>query len=341
MIQKDKLSKLRERCFNAEVFSSEVIHWIKEENLWNIWVPKTFGGLEFSLTQGLTALKELARIDGSLGWTVTLCSGANYFIGNLQQGKAKEIFLDSGETACLGGSGGIMGTAESVGDHYKISGKWRYATGAPYLTHFTLNAELRENGNVLINGDGSPKVLSFVVSKDKVRIIEDWNTMGLKATATHSFEVKEVLVHKSNGFLYNECHLPNPIFKIPFSVFADLTLWINYIGMAQHLYEEAFPSMEKGILDDLGNTIKECDLKIFRYAKQVENGIGANQSLDTQFIQEVHHVASESIKTLSKDIIGIFPLLGVNASRENHPLNQIFRDYFTATQHHNFTKKDR
>lgn len=338
MIQTGKQQELRRQCAGAEVFPTEVLNWIQEENLWNLWVPETYGGLGLPLTGGLAKLKELARIDGSLGWTVTLCSGANYFIGNLQQDKAQEIFIDSGETVCFGGSGGVLGTAELVDDHYKISGKWRYATGAPYLTHFTLNAELRENGNVVRNGDGSPKVLSFVISKEKVRIIEDWNTMGLKATATFSFEVNDVLVHKSNGFLYNDHHLPDPIFKIPFSVFADLTLWINYIGMAQHLYEEAFRSIDKGLLDDLEHTIKDGDLKIFRYAEQVENGILTHKSLDDRIIQEVHHVASESIKTLSRHIIGIFPFLGVNASRDNHPLNQIFRDYFTATQHHNFTK---
>ncbi|MBD0776944.1 acyl-CoA dehydrogenase [Maribacter sp. ANRC-HE7] len=314
------------------------MNWIKKENLWNIWVPKTYGGLESSLTQGLTALKELAKIDGSLGWTVTLCSGANYFIGNLQPGKAKEIFLDATYAACFGGSGGVSGTAEIFGDSYQISGIWHYATGAPYLTHFTLNAEIVKKGSILKNEDGSPKVLSFIVPKDKVRIIDDWNTMGLKATATQSFEVKDVLVHKSCAFLYNKYYLPQPIFKIGFSVFADLTLWANYIGMAEHLLEEAISIMPKETLCDLEHIITDSNRKMFRYAKEVENRIMANKVLEDRFIHEIHKEASVSVQMISKNIIGVFPGLGVKASRENHALNQIFRDYFTATQHHIFSR---
>src|SRR5699024_10368812 len=131
------------------------LNWVEKENLWNLWVPKAYGGLECSFSEGLHKLKELAKTDGSLGWTVTLCSGANYFIGNLPKKTAEDIFINPDSPVCMGGSGGVFGTAEKQGDHYLLSGKWRYATGAPYLTHFTLNAEIHENGVQLQNPDGS------------------------------------------------------------------------------------------------------------------------------------------------------------------------------------------
>ena len=68
---------------HQKVFDAETLKAIATAKLWNIWVPKTHGGLELGLTEGLRTLQQLASIDGSLGWTVTLCSGANYFIGNV------------------------------------------------------------------------------------------------------------------------------------------------------------------------------------------------------------------------------------------------------------------
>lgn len=331
--------ELRELCFGAQIFPSEVLNWIEEKNLWNIWLPNNYGGLELSLAEGLNKLKELAKIDASLGWTITLCSGANYFIGNLQQCKAEEIFMNSEAPACLGGSGGVFGTAEIVDDHYKISGKWSYATGAPYLTHFTLNAEILENGAKLRNGDGLPKVRSFVISKDAVQIIEDWNTMGLKASATHSFEVRELMVHESCSFLYNEVYLSQPIFKIPFALFADLTLWVNYIGMAEHFIEEALLVISEGKMRDLESVITTSNMKIFHYAKEINEIIDKEIPFKADYIQEIHSEAVNSVKNLSKYIIEIYPYLGVKVSRKNHQLNQVFLDYFTATQHHIFTRK--
>lgn len=335
----DNLHKLRKLYLGAEVFPQDVLDWINNENLWNIWVPKTYGGLELSLTEGLSKLRELAKIDASLGWTITLCSGANYFIGNLQPSKAREIFIKAGSTPCLGGSGGVFGTAEIVNEHYRISGKWRYATGAPYLTHFTLNAEIVENGVHLLNDDGSPRVQSFVIPKEAVQVIEDWNTMGLIATATHSFTVKGYMAHESCSFSYNVCHLPQPIFKIPFSLFADLTLWINYIGIAEHLLEEAGVVLGKERLGALENIILESGGKIFLYANEIENRILENKALDAEYIKKIHHGAVQSVKDISRNIIEIYPSLGVKASTRGHRLNQIFCDYFTATQHHIFSRK--
>ncbi|MGV8813599.1 MAG: hypothetical protein ACOH2D_05760 [Gelidibacter sp.] len=54
--------------------------------------------------------------------------------------------------------------------------------------------------------------------------------------------------------------------------------------------------------------------------------------------QKVHSQAADSVSDISRLIIEIYPKLGIRASRIDHQLNQIFRDYFTATQHHIFLK---
>lgn len=337
MKEDNKLQALRNLCFDANIFPEEVLTWIAEENLWNIWVPKKYGGLEFTFTEGLTKLQELARIDGSLGWTVTLCSGANYFIGNLEPETAQEIFQKPKATI-LGGSGGVFGTAEKLGDNYKISGIWRYATGASYLSHFTLNAEIYENGKPLLNEDGAPKVRSFVLPKEEVKIIEDWNTMGLKASVTHSFEVKNALIPKRFSFIYNEFYQPQDIFKIPFAAFADLTLWINYIGIAEHFLNETKSEKPLDSLKNLEKSISASNQKVAKYSENIEEKIADGKEITSDYIEEIHTLASNSVKEISINIIELYPYLGVKASRKNQPLNQVFCNYFTATQHHIFTK---
>ncbi|HKL36840.1 MAG TPA: hypothetical protein VJ899_11170 [Salegentibacter sp.] len=337
MIEAQMQQELKKLYFGKNLFPENVLSWIQRENLWNIWVPKNYGGLELSFSEGLSKLQELARIDGSLGWTVTLCSGANYFIGNLEPAAAKEIFQNS-NTTILGGSGGVFGKAEKLNDSYRISGTWRYATGANYLTHFTLNAEIHENGQALLNKDGAPKVRSFIIPKDEVKIIKDWDTMGLKASVTHSFKVENVLVPQRFSFIYNEFHQPQDIFKIPFSVFADLTLWVNYIGMAEHFLDEARELKRDKNLGTFERTLSNSNLKVTDYAKEIESKILSNKGINSKYSTEVHSSASNSVKSISKNMIEIFPHLGIKASRNDQPLNQIFCDYFTATQHHIFTR---
>lgn len=331
------IRQLREQCLGAALFPSEILERIEEHNLWNLWVPKRYGGLEASLGEGLQKLRSLAYIDGSLGWTVTLCSGANYFIGNLHREAAQGIFLDS-KAPILGGSGGVFGTAEKLAGRYRISGKWRYATGAPYLSHFTLNAKITVNGKELRERDGSLKVHSFILPKEKVRIVADWNTMGLIATATHSFEVNAVVIDGKYSFQYNRFYLPQPIFKIPFSLFADITLWVNYLGMAEHFLEEARTALPEEKLRNLTRAVSTADREIFGFSEEIERTIERQNDFTKEYKQKVHSKAADSVRGISRSIIEVYPNLGIKASRRNRQLNQIFRDYFTATQHHIFLK---
>lgn len=339
MNQEINTKQLNPTYAEASVFPPNVLEWITEKNLWCLWVPKIYNGLELSFTNGLQQLQKLAKIDGSLGWTITLCSGANYFIGNLQPEAADAIFLTSKHAVCFGGSGGVFGVAEQQGDNYIISGEWHYATGAPYLTHFTLNAKIMADGKLVLNDDGTPLVYSFVIPKKEVIIIENWHTMGLKATATQSFKVESAVIPSEYAFIYNQFYLPQAIFKIPFSVFADLTLWVNYLGMAEHFLEEASAILELRTLDPLFLTLTKTNQQLYKFAKQIEVLTTSDLLVTKEYIETIHATAVASVKDISKAILDIYPLLGVKASSEPHPLNRIFRDYFTATQHHIFSRK--
>ena len=338
---KDNMQRYRELCFGKEELPKEVLEGIAKENLWNLWVPKSYGGLELSLTGGLKTLRHLAQVDGSLGWTVTLCSGANFFIGNLPKETANEIFNDPKEPVCFGGSGGVFGTAERKGEGYIINGIWKYATGAPYLTHFTLSAKIQEEGKDVLNEAGMPVVRCFVLDRKDVKVIKDWNTMGLKATATHSFEVSSKWVDEKYSFFYNEWHHSQNIFKIPFEVFADLTLWVNYVGMAAHYIAEAEMVLgQNEILEKLKKAVSRSDEKIDSWAKRTEDNINLEDRFPEDWIREVHSEASASVKTISEVMISVYPFLGIRGCSNEHQLNQVFKDYFTATQHHIFSTKE-
>ena len=323
----------------APEFTTDTLQWIADKNLWNLWVPKAYNGLESSLTEGLKTLQALAKTDGSLGWTVTLCSGANYFIGNLQPETANHIFLNTDKTVCFGGSGGVFGEAEQHDDHYIISGEWRYATGAPYLSHFTLNAKILSDGKPVLNADGTPLIYSFVIPKEEVTIIRDWDTMGLKATATHSFKIDSVQVSSKQVFVYNRFYLPQAIFKIPFMVFADLTLWVNYLGMAEHFLYEAAKVLEAKTLEPFYVLLSKTNQRLYKFADRIEELTTKETTITETYLETIHKTASSSVKNMSQAMLNIYPLLGIKACSPRHPLNNIFRDYFTATQHHIFSKK--
>lgn len=328
---------LRKRLKGAKILDARMLETIHDKKWLRIWIPKEYNGLGCSFNEGLKVLKEVAETDGSLGWMVTLCSGANYFSRNIIPEEAKDIFEN--QNVCFGGGGMIGGTAEKKGDRYLINGLRNYATGAPYLSHFTLNAQLTENGKVLFNTNGEPEFLSFVLEPDQVELIPSWKSMGMVATASHSFKVTDQSVSEKRSFVYNRFYADDYISRIPFETFADLTLLVNYLGMAQHYLEESFKIKEVAIQQQLKEYLLKTTAKVNDFAVKTEQLLLNNSTLEKDFITEIHFFGEKVVEELIIIIIKLHQLLGIRASVMDSEINQIFRDFFTATQHFNFRKE--
>ena len=328
---------IRHDLLNADHFNSKILNFIADKNWLNIWVPKKYNGLGLSFSEGLKTLQEIAKIDGSLGWFITLCSGANYFSRNLNPEVATQLF--STQKICFGGSGMLGGTAEKIEDDYIINGLWHYATGAPYLTHFTLNAQIIENGEPILDENNEPRFLSFVLNKSQVELIPTWKSMGMIATSSHSFEVKNQKVHQDYSFIYNEFYSDDLVEKIPFKIFADLTLLVNYIGMADHFLEKSFEQITTDSQSEFSHYLFKQSNQVQLYASKIEDLLIKEQSISEELTQEVHHFGETVVEQLTLKIIQLYPLLGIKASKINEEINQVFRDFFTATQHRNFRKQ--
>lgn len=321
------------------------------ENQWfNLWVPKVYDGLEASLVEGLTLLEELAYVDGGYAWTVTLCSGANMFAGFLEPSLAKGIF--SQPTVCWGGSGRAAPTANWDGEHYILSGEWQYATGAPHLTHFTLNANLLDQGVPVLNEDGEQAVSSFFVPRDQVLIHYDWTSFGLECTASHSFSLQNIKVTKNHAFLLDPAakKSDSPLFDIPFMPFAEITLLVNYVGMFRRfldLVEKYFFEKSKDpnwasqyskerfkLLDAIQTDFNARRKHVFALAKTIwANVIAGNFEGNNGPYEDLASFSRAFVKDMRLQVVELFPLLGIRASQAEQEINIVFRNIFTASQH--------
>lgn len=330
------LHDIRNKLQGAVQIPPEIIEHIYEKRWLQIWVPKEYNGLGLSFKAGLKVLKQLALTDGSLGWMITLCAGANYFARNLQPDVAIDLFKNN--RTCFGGSGMMGGTAEKTNDTYIINGFWKFATGAPYLSHFTLNAVVTQNGKAVLDAEGNDMVRSFIIPKDQVEVIADWQAMGMKATGTYSFKVANVLVTKEHSFIYNEFYTNNVLDKIPFRIFADLTLLVNYIGMAEHFLDEAEKIRTELDVEAFRNNLSSKENQTYLFADKIEILLEDKQEISAKVQTEIHQFSEKLVIDLSHRILDLYFQLGIKASHTNEPIHQIFCNFFTATQHANFRR---
>ena len=313
------------------------------EKWFNIWVPKALGGLELPLEEGCRFLEELAYWDGGLSWTVTLCSGANMFVGFVEAEEAKQVFANP--KVCFGGSGKIGGEAIEVEGGYRVSGKWPYATGAPHLTHFTANANVYVEREIM-------GFKSMFIPRDKVLIHYDWNTFGLEATASHSFSVEDVFVPYSQTFdiAPEKAQHASLLFQYPFRPFADVTLFVNYLGIFRRfcdLVQKYFsrksdnPEWNENhgkaffkLLDAAQQLVEQSTADVYALAERSwENLVNHHLEDNEVLYEEIAAKTRQYVQEMKGHFMELYPKCGIQAAQYEQEMNEVFRHFFTATQH--------
>ncbi|MBD1425899.1 acyl-CoA dehydrogenase family protein [Sphingobacterium arenae] len=328
-----------------KALTPELLELIYQQNWFNLWVPKVYGGRNAKLIEGCRLLEELAYADGGFGWTVTLCAGANMFAGFIDSTLAETIFKQN--KVCWGGSGKPSGRADKTGNSFIISGAWKYATGAPHLTHFTLNAWIYEDGKPVIDATGYPVYRSFFIDREDVLIHYDWDTFGLECTASHSFSISELKVSEERAFdLHPDKRVSEePVFYYPFMTFAECTLAVNYIGMfrrfldlfeKQLLIKASDPewAVEKGKIlfkkvDTVRHAFEEKRDRLYQLMEETWN----KRAPEKEFLEEITTISRELADDVRIGTVNLFPYTGIAGAQRENELNIVFRHIFTASQH--------
>jgi alkylation response protein AidB-like acyl-CoA dehydrogenase len=312
--------------------------------------PRSAGGAELPLPQVVRLEEAVAAVDGSMGWVLTLCAGAGWFAGFLAPELAHDII--GTPRACLGGSGAATGHADEEGDGYRITGSWDYASGAPMATHFTLNARLRRDGQPLLDAHGQPRIRAFLVPAPLVQLVPSWNSIGMRASASHSYRIDGQWLGKEHGFAISPdtATAAGPLYRYPFYSLAYVTLAANVAGMAAHFMELAEECMRHrrharaglplldvpevaAMLQDRKDALAATRARFYAVLDDSWATVANGASLDEVAMQAVQASALALVAACRAAVDGLYPYCGLYAAREDSTINRVWRDFHTASQH--------
>lgn len=115
------LTEEANRSDDLEMLSSSALDILNEKRLSDLFVPQQYGGLQLDLPKALAWLEATCWIDGSLGWTLTLTSGAGLFGAFMVPEFARSIFNQ--KNTLIAGSGFPSGKAEKLNSGFQVNGK--------------------------------------------------------------------------------------------------------------------------------------------------------------------------------------------------------------------------
>lgn len=344
----DRLAKKIEKTAGVYdetgTFPYEHFQLLKEEGYFKLTVPKKYGGEEISLYEMLLVQERLAKGDGSTalsaGWHLLtfmnvrqtrpwpehvfekLCRDA------VEKGELINIINTERKIGNLARGGKPSTIAKRTAGGYFISGRKAFASLAPILNHFTIIAYLEDED---INAE-------FLVTKnEQVKVIETWNSMGMRGTGSHDIEMKEVFV-PDDALLTRLEPNQSDRFSADSRIYS-LEIPAVYLGIAGAARDFALEFADSTYSHSLGDYIKsaghvrqkigeiELLLKssrsiLYSLAERWERDPSLKEKLGNEVSMAKHIICNNAIKIteIAMRIVG-----GSSLSRY-HKLERLFRD---------------
>jgi alkylation response protein AidB-like acyl-CoA dehydrogenase len=216
-------------------FVAENYAELKRRKLFSAGVPTALGGGGASYADLCALLRELAHYCGSTALALSMHTHLlAATVWRWRQGQPVEPLLKriAAEETVLISSGGSdwlesSGTAEKVDGGFRVTARKIFSSGCPM-------------GNLLITSavyddpqDG-PTVLHFPVSfaDEKVAIMDNWRTLGMRGTGSHDVVIDGVFVPESAISLRRPKGKWHPFFNVVAAVALPLVMAV-YVGVAE------------------------------------------------------------------------------------------------------------
>jgi len=214
---------------------------LEKAHLFDMLVPKIYGGLQCSLRTFMDAVVELGRGDGSAAWTVALLSSSTWMAATLYPKHVVDEVFSSGKFR----TGGVLAPravkAKRVDGGVLIEeGSWSFNSGVDHAQWDILGIPVfDESGQFIDSG-------SALIPVSQVTLLHDWDTIGLRGSGSTSVAVKDVFVPNERIALlsktlqedYASTHLRDePLYRLALIPFLATKLVFPALGIAKAALE--------------------------------------------------------------------------------------------------------
>jgi alkylation response protein AidB-like acyl-CoA dehydrogenase len=93
------------------------------------------------------------------------------------------------------------GAACPIDGGFRVTGRWPFASGCHQADWLVCVCPIVENGRPRTAPDGSPQPYTFVLPAADCEILDTWDTVGMRGTGSHDFQVRDLFVPDGRYFV--------------------------------------------------------------------------------------------------------------------------------------------
>ncbi len=329
-----------------------VMQAIEDTGAYKWFVPRKYGGYEYSLTGFMEVGVALGEGCASHAWVTTFCMEHNWLLSLYDQAAQDDLF-GSHPYIIAPGSLAPNGKAIPVEGGYRVTGRWQWGTGVMHAGWVMVGVLTP------VEGEDAPMLGMYVVPIDEAEVIDTWYVEGMVGTGSNDIALDDVFVpgHRlvnlatvrdgtSPGARLHDSY----IYKMPMLPVLGLTATAPLVGAAKNavaLFEErmqgrtvygttskqAERAMAQSRLAMAKVEIDSIHRQLFAIAAEVEEfgrrGEPCGQLDRARLRVEIGQTVRRS-RNVVRDVV---EACGASAHFLDNPLQRALRDLNTASCH--------
>ncbi|AQS86212.1 acyl-CoA dehydrogenase [Acetobacter aceti] len=335
-----RIIKIRRDEFNANThIPREVVDLMKTAGFYRAAAPACFGGTGVPPHLFLERIERIAQVDGSASWVAAFGS-ANTYYAALPYEAQKYIYADGPDQVFAGGLYPAA-PAKRVEGGWKVSGRWRFASGC-------MGADWIAVG---IADEGVNQVRMAVRQASEIKIIPNWEMIGMQGTGSYDTELTDCFVPDDWTCLRGALPIfDDPLYRYPLFAYQAQAHAASNLGLARAAIVTA-TEMAGGKKLMLGAArladrayfrtglaraeamLQSCRLYYYDAAEQAWNTIIRGDELSVAQRNALRLSATHAAHTAAKVIQLLYRITGMAAAEKSNRLQQLLRDSLVVTQH--------
>ena len=169
---------------------------LHDSRLFRMLLPRSMGGDETEPAVYVAAIEELAAYDASIAWNAFVANSSSLIAGYLEPAAGHAIFADPTSMVAWGPPNASRASAVDGG--YRLTGKWDFASGCRQAHWMGAHCHVLEaDGALRLNRFGRPAVRTLLFPAGEATLLDTWQTIGLRGTASDSYCVNDLFVSEA------------------------------------------------------------------------------------------------------------------------------------------------
>jgi alkylation response protein AidB-like acyl-CoA dehydrogenase len=166
---------------------------LHDSRLFRMLLPRSIGGDEIDPVTYVCVVEEASSYDGSVGWCLSIANSIALIAPYLDIEIARKVFGPP-RTTCAWGPPNDC-TAKAVPGGYRVTGQWSFASGCRHSSWMGAHGNVVEpDGSLRLNRFGRPTIRTWLFPAEQATLLDTWDTIGLRGTASDSYRVDDLFV---------------------------------------------------------------------------------------------------------------------------------------------------